>query len=549
MSRKLVNNALRLLALEAGTVYKEPGGKVRVCLVYPNEYSIGMSSLGFQGVYAMLNQRPDVYCERAFLPTAQDMAEHERAGVELFSLESQSPLVSFDILAFSVSFENDFPNVLRVLELAGIPFRSDARDTEQPLVVLGGVCAFSNPEPLAEFFDLCFVGEAEEMLPEFMDVFLASDARSHGREDLLERAKEIEGVYVPAFYEIEYAPDGHISQRRAIRGAPERIKRRFVSDISLQPLVPLITTSEAEFSSMVLAEAMRGCPWSCNFCLAGHVYNPPRIKPGEVLCAEVAPAASSGLKVGLIGPSLSDYPYREMVLGMEGVSFSITSLRASPKSAELAALLKGHRSVSIAPEAGSERMRRAINKKITHSDILETSQRLLEGGLKSLRLYFMLGLPGEEGSDVEAIVELVSEIRKGSKAGKIALTLSVFVPKPHTPFQWQPMLEQKEAGRRIKLVREGARGVHGVSVSAESPRLAHMQGFLAQGDRRVALALEGMLSVGSWQRAAKAAGLDPAWYVLRKKHRAEALPWDFIDSGQGPEALWKRAEDSLAALR
>ena len=209
MSRKLVNNALRLLEKEAGTVYKEPGGKVRVCLVYPNEYSIGMSNLGFQGVYAMLNQRPDVYCERAFLPSTEDMAEHERTGVELFSLESQSPLVSFDILALSVSFENDFPNVLRVLGLAGIPFRSAVRDTEQPLVVLGGVCAFSNPEPLAEFFDAVFVGEAEEMLPEFMDIFISSN----GREELLDSAKEIEGVYVPAFYELEYAPGTHLADR------------------------------------------------------------------------------------------------------------------------------------------------------------------------------------------------------------------------------------------------------------------------------------------------------------------------------------------------
>ncbi|MCK4911463.1 MAG: radical SAM protein [Thermodesulfovibrionales bacterium] len=549
MSRRLVNNALRLLALETGTVHKEPGGKVRVCLVYPNEYPIAMSSLGFQGVYAMLNKRSDVFCERAFLPTAQDMAEHERTGVGLFSLESQTPLASFDIIAFSVSFENDFPNVLRVLGLAGIPFRSDARDTEHPLVVLGGVCAFSNPEPLAEFFDVVFVGEAEEMLQEFMDVFLASDAQHHAREDLLGKAKDIEGVYVPAFYELEYAPDGHISQRRAIRGAPERVKRRFVSDIAAQPLVPLIITPEAEFSSMLLAEAMRGCPWNCNFCLAGHVYNPPRIKPGEALCEEVARAASTGLKVGLIGPSLSDYPYREMVLGQEGVSFSITSLRASPKSAELAALLKGHRSISIAPEAGSERLRRAINKKITRQDILETSQRLLEGGLKSLRLYFMLGLPGEEAKDVEAIVELVREVRSASKAGKIALTLSVFVPKPHTPFQWQPMLEASEVRKRIKLVQDGLRGHGGVSVSAESPRLALLQGFLAQGDRRVSQALELMVAGGSWERAAKAAGLDPAWYISREKPLEEPRPWDFIDSGIESEALWKRSEESLSALR
>ncbi len=545
MSRKLVENARRLLALESGTVHKEPGGKVRVCLVYPNQYPVAMSSLGFQGVYAMLNKRSDVYCERAFLPSSDNIEEHRRTNTPLFSLESQTPLASFDIVAFSVSFENDFPNVLTVLELAGLPLRAAERGPGQPLVVLGGVCAFSNPEPLAEFFDVVFVGEAEEMLQEFMDTFLASA----GREDLLGKAKDIEGVYIPSFYELEYSSGGRISQRRALKGAPERIKRRYVSDISAQPLVPLITTPEAEFSSMLLAEAMRGCPWSCNFCLAGHVYNPPRIKPGEALCAEIAPNASSGLKIGLIGPSLSDYPHREMVLGQEGVSFSITSLRASPKSAELAALLKGHRSISIAPEAGSERMRKAINKKITREDILGTARLLLEGGLKSLRLYFMVGLPGEEVKDVEAIVELVREIRSAFKAGKIALTLSVFVPKPHTPFQWQPMLGASEVQKRIKLVRDGLRGHGGVSVSAESPRLAQMQGFLAMGDRRAALALEGMSSGGgSWQQAAKAAGLDPTWYIFREKSLEEPLPWDFIDSGIESEALWKQAEDSLAPI-
>jgi radical SAM superfamily enzyme YgiQ (UPF0313 family) len=524
-----------LLGRESGTVLKEPGGRVRVVLAYPNEYSIGMSSLGYQGVYAMLNARADVFCERVFLPSRENMEEHERTSTELFSLETQTPLSSFDVIAFSVSFENDYPNILRMLKLAKVPFRSSDRSDKYPLLALGGVCAFSNPEPLADFFDICFIGEAEEMLPEFMDIYTSG----FKRDELLLKASKVEGIYVPGFYDIKYSDDGGIVSRKPMEGIRDIIKRRFIDDIAKEPLTPLITAPDAEFSSMLLVEAMRGCPWSCNFCLAGHVYNPPRYKPEEVLCAEIAPAAKVGQKVGLIAPSLSDYPHRDKVLATEGVSFSITSLRASPKSAEMVKILKGHKSISIAPEAGSQRLRDAINKKITKGSIIDTARMLFDNGLKNLRLYFMLGLPGETLEDVEAIPALVREIRAVSQLGKISLTLSIFVPKPFTPYQWQPMLDAKELNRRARVVKDGLRGVHGMQISTESPRMAHMQGFFAQGDRRLSFVLEKMVDGVSYNKAAKAVGLDPEWFIHRKKGLDEMLPWGFIDSGIEFGELWK----------
>ena len=548
MSRRLENKARDLLSRERGTIFKEPGGRLRVCLVYPNEYSIAMSSLGFQGVYGLFNDEDDVFCERAFLPSPDEAEELERTGTPLCSLETGTPLSGFHVIAFSVAFENDYPNVLKLLEMGRIPLYADERAEKHPLVVMGGICAFSNPEPLAMFMDACLIGEAEAIVPGFLDALRAGS----GRKDTVRALAGVDGVYVPSLYEVSYGPGGGIEAMTSRHGAPERVRRMFAKDISGSALRARIQTPDAEFSDMFLAEAMRGCPWSCNFCLAGHVYDPPRVKPIESLRAELAPAVREGGRVGLIAPSLSDYPHRDEALAIEGVGFSITSLRASPRSAELASMLSGHRSLTIAPEAGSERLRRAINKKITRPDILETARKLLEAGVKRLRLYFMIGLPGETLEDVEEIVGLVREIRGQSDRGRLALTVSVFVPKPHTPFQWSPMLPEQDLKERFALVRKGLRGVSGVSVSTESPRLAHAQGLLAQGDRRLAPVLEGMAHGFSAKRACREAGMSLEWYCMRQKDSGEVLPWDFIDSaagtGQDKDRLWERARMSRAVM-
>jgi radical SAM superfamily enzyme YgiQ (UPF0313 family) len=538
MSRKLSRRAKDLLSKESGTVFKPEGGRVRVCLVYPNTYHVGMSSLGFQGVYTLLNERDDTYCERAFLPESGDMEEHWRTGTELFSLETGRPLGRFDIIAFSVSFENDYPHVLRILELANIPVEAGERTELHPLIVMGGVSAFSNPEPMAPFLDVVFVGEAEEMLHEFMDAFV----RASTREEVFERAAGMEGVYLPSFYEVRYGSDGLISGRVSRGPAPDMIKRRWVRDLSERPMRPLIVTPETEFSRMYLIEAQRGCPWSCNFCLAGHVFNPPRRKAPEALAAEVREARERTERVGLIGPSLSDYPGMEGILSLEGVDFSITSLRASRKSAVLLEHLKGRKSVSIAPEAGTRRLRDVIHKGITDEDIMEAAGLIFEHRVERLRLYFMVGLPTETEEDVEGIVELVSSIRKASRRGKLVLTLSTFVPKPFTPFQWRPMERMETVKKRLNVVKRGLQKTKDVSVFHDVPKYAYMQGLFSLGDRRVARVLKSMLIEEDWRRAAGQADVDLDFHIFRQKTLAEDFPWDFIDAGVDKGRLWNAFE-------
>lgn len=530
-----------LLSKEKGTIYKDPGGKVTICLVYPNTYHIGMSNLGFQGIYTLLNRSPDIACERAFLPDLEDMNEHMRTGTEILSLESKKPLNRFDIVAFSVSFENDYPHILTILRMAKIPVRGKERGEGHPLLIMGGVCSFFNPEPVAEFFDLCVIGEAEEVLPELMEAHRASK----NREELYERAKDLEGIYLPKFYRLDYLPDAGISKREVLGNAPVMIKRRFVNDISKYRLGPSIITPETEFSQMYLMEAMRGCPWNCRFCVAGSVYKPVRKKEVDTLKEEIREASSTTGRIGLIAPSLTDYPHTKDVLSIEGIDFSITSLRASQKSAELIPFLKGNRSVSIAPEAGTERLRRVIDKRITEENILETSNRILAQGIETLRLYFMVGLPTEDQRDIEGIVSLVKNIRKISRRGNIVLTLSTFVPKPFTPFQWHPMERMETVKDRLKSVKKGLITLKGVKVFHDVPKYAYMQGLFSRGDRRVSRVLEGMEGIDDWRKACANSGIDVEFYLFRQRDLHEMLPWDFIDNYITKENLWTEYEKAL----
>jgi radical SAM superfamily enzyme YgiQ (UPF0313 family) len=540
-SRRIMEKIGSLLSKEKGTIYKDPGGKVTICLVYPNTYHIGMSNLGFQGIYTLLNRSPDIVCERAFLPDQEDMNEHIRTGTEILSLESRRSLNRFDIVAFSVSFENDYPHILTILRMAKIPVRAKERGEGHPLLIMGGVCSFFNPEPVAEFFDLCVIGEAEQVLPELMDAHRASK----NREELYERAKDIEGIYLPKFYRLDYLPDGGMSKREVLGNAPVIIKRRFVKDISKYRLGQSIITPETEFSRMYLMEAMRGCPWNCRFCVAGSVYKPVRKKEVATLKEEIREASSTTGRIGLIAPSLTDYPHTKDVLSIEGIDFSITSLRASQKSAELIPFLKGNRSVSIAPEAGTERLRGVIDKKITEENILETSKRILSQGIETLRLYFMVGLPTEDQRDIEGIVSLVKNIRKISRRGNIVLTLSTFVPKPFTPFQWHPMERMETVKDRLKSVKKGLITLKGVKVFHDVPKYAYMQGLFSRGDRRVSRVLEGMEGIDDWRKACASSGIDVEFYLFRQRDLQEMLPWDFIDNYITKENLWTEYEKAL----
>jgi radical SAM superfamily enzyme YgiQ (UPF0313 family) len=541
MNTKLLKKAQELLDRETGTVFKDPGGKINIALVYPNTYSLGMASLGYQGIYGLLNGFPDVVCERVFLPADADIDEYERTGTEPFSLESKRTLSRFDIVAFSVSFENDYPNIVKMLRMARIPERRDTRSVSHPVLILGGVCAFFNPEPLADFFDVCFTGEGEEMLPEFLDVYRSS----RSRDEIIKRACGITGVYVPRYYSVSFdSATGMIAGREAAEPAPDIIVKRTVSDISSPSFRTVITTPDAEFADMCLIEAMRGCPWSCRYCVAGHIYKPVRRKELPALKDDINDALKRTGRVGLIGPSLSDYPYAEEVLSMEGVDFSVTSLRASPKSARIVALLRGHKSASIAPEAGTQRLRDVINKRITDPDIEETARLILESGIETLRLYFMIGLPTETAEDVDGIVGLVKKVRRTTRKGFLTLSVSTFVPKPFTPFQWHPMKPLKDVKEALKTIKKGLAMERGVKVFHDVPKYAYLQGVFSMGDRRVsALAID--LASGGTFKVGGPMG-NQGYYIFRRKEFNEILPWDFIDAGVSKERLWKEYDAALS---
>ncbi|MEC4675848.1 MAG: radical SAM protein, partial [Nitrospirota bacterium] len=386
------------------------------------------------------------------------------------------------------------------------------------------------------------VGEAEEMFSEFLSAYRDSGTR----EVLFENALRIEGIYIPRYYSVEYDDAGRIHYRKARDNAPEIIRKRTFMDVTRSSLKTAIITPEAEFSDMYLLEAMRGCVWSCRFCVAGRIYKPPRRKDLSLLKEEIKEALTKTRRVGLIGPSLSDYPRIEEVLSMEGVDFSITSLRASPGSGRIVQLLKGHRSVSIAPEAGTERLRSVINKNITDRDIMETAKLILGSGVATLRLYFMIGLPSETRVDVDEIINMVGRIREDNRKGFITLSVSTFVPKPFTPFQWHPMESMKEVKERLKIIKKGLSRMRGVKVFHDVPKYAYMQGLFALGDRRTGRMIEQAAFEGGLKWGHKSMNIGRDLSIFRKKEITGALPWDFIDIGISRDELWNEYRSAMS---
>jgi radical SAM superfamily enzyme YgiQ (UPF0313 family) len=534
MNRKLIDKADLLLRKEHGCIFKDPGGKISICLVYPNTYHVGMSNLGFQGIYALLNRRDDVVCERSFLPDHGDTGEYARTGTSIFSLESKRALADFDIVAFSISFENDYPNIARILGMSKIPLSALARNDYHPLLIAGGVCASFNPEPLAPAFDILFVGEAEETAGDFIELYKKAD----GRGDLFRRAAMVPGIYVPSEYEVSYNSAGTITGRTARHGAPDIITKSYIRNISLSPFNTEVLTSETEFSEMYLVETMRGCPWSCRFCLAGNFFGPLRMKPVDQVRNEIEAGKKRTHKIGLIAPSLSDYAGLDEVLCIEGVRFSITSLRAGSRSADLIRHISGHKSVSIAPEAGTARLRTVINKQLTEDDILSTAGLLFASGIETLRLYFMIGLPTETDEDIEGIIGLCRRVRILDKTRGLVLSVSTFVPKPFTPFQWSAMTTLDIAKSRMKMLKKSLEK-EGIKVFHDVPKHAQMQGLFSLGDRKVFEVIDRMSREDDFRKACTEAGVDMNYYVARTKTFDELLPWDFIDAGISKEKLWE----------
>lgn len=556
MSWTLKKKSQALLATEQGTVRKDWGGKVSIALVYPNSYAVGMSNLGFQTIYRHLNAIPDVVCERVFLPDPTDIDELRRTRGVPLSLESLRPLTDFHMVGFSVTYEGDYIHVLRLLALAGIPLRAADRRPHDPLVLMGGVCAFSNPEPLAPFMDFIVVGEGEELVVELMTAYRDG---YQDREGFLSALTAIEGIYVPERYDVAYALDGTIASVTARGDAPAIITKRRLGNVNAFETIATVKTPNAEYGHMALLEVGKGCGRGCRFCLEGQVYRPVRHRSVDALRATVRELAASGEKrVGLVGACVSDYPWIGELLKIvedNGMELSISSIRADSLTDDLVAALArgGHRTLTVAPEAGTERLRRAIRKAITDEQILAACDLVRAHGIPNLKTYFMLGQPTETDEDVEAIprlAELMLERLRvldpaGRPFGRLTLSISSFVPKPWTPFQWAPFDGAESLQAKLETVKRGVRRFSNVRVLHENPREAALQALLARGDRRVGdfLVLAATFD-GDWRRALREWDGDPAFYTSRERSTDERLPWDHFEVGVKKTGLlreWDRA--------
>ncbi|MGD8520469.1 MAG: radical SAM protein [Desulfobacterales bacterium] len=530
---------------EIGTIRKPWRGRTRIALVYPNRYHIGMSNLGFQTIYQLLNSFDHIVCERAFLPDNARGAHHQ-----LRTFESGKPLADTDIIAFSLSFENDYPHILSILENSGIAYRSDQRSEHDPLVIAGGVTCLLNPEPITAFIDCFLIGEAESILPQFLSVY-----ESHrGQKTLLKIiAQEVAGAYVPNLYQTEYHSDGTLSAFNALDNVPPNIRRVFSKDISRFSTHSVITTPHATFERSFLVEVGRGCPHGCRFCAAGFVYRPARFRPLSLLENTMKHGVTQTDTIGLVGAAVSDLPgIRQLCRQFQNtdVRIAFSSLRADRLAPELLAALKQSKvkTATIAPEAGTQRLRNVINKGIDEEDVLDAATALVENGIPNLKLYFMIGLPTETDSDIDGIIALGKRIKhrflKSSRArkriGEITVSLNSFVPKAFTPFQWVAMEDIPGLKVKLKKIKAELRKIANVRVHADVPRWAYIQALFSRGDRRAADILSMAHSNhGNWAQTLKSVPINADFYVHRQRHFDELLPWDFIDHGIKKSFLWK----------
>ena len=553
MSWKIKRRLRAQLERERGYFSFPAGTRRNFALVYPNSYFVGMSNLGFHIIYELLNRRSDTACERFFLPSEEEQREYEHTGTPLLSMENQLPLHRFPLIGFAVSFEMDYFHLLRILQLGKVKLLASERGEQDPIVLAGGPCSTFNPEPLSLFVDAFIIGEGEVVMPPLMDAYDAAVQAGLSREATLKAMSKVAGVYVPSLYAHDYDAAGRLSGIRAKDGAPQRVERQWVRSLDDFPAHTVIVTEDTEFN-LYLIETARGCGRHCRFCMAGYCFRQPRNRSLAVLEREVQAAKKYQKRIGLMGAAISDYPEIDALcrdILKENLGMSVASFRADSVTAELVASLarSGLRTITLAPEAGSVRMRKVINKGIEEEHLLRTVDLALQAGIHQFRLYLMIGLPYEEEEDIEAIVamtlRLQEHIRQKKERAQITLSINPFIPKPFTPFQWLPMASEKRVKDALKTVRKGLAAHKNIRIIAESPKSAYVQGVLARGDRRTAHALyRAFLSGGAkaFKRAMKEYGLSFEDFLCAEHTEAALFPWDTLDMGFSKQYLYRELQ-------
>jgi len=530
------------LSRETGFVRKPHANRLRVALAFPNTYHVGMSNLGFQWVYRLFNDLDAVVCERVFLPPKQQLAAMESSRSPLVTLESQTAVNEFDVLAFSISFEWDYANLLAMLRRAGLPIRAAERDHRHPLVVAGGAITFLNPEPLAPFVDLFAIGDGEELVP----VLAAEIAAAGDRRALLGRLARERGFYVPALVEASHDDRGRVAGFAPCADARVDlpVRRALLPDARTGvPPSTTVFTPDTEFGSRLLIEVVRGCPNLCRFCWAGYSYLPVRPFDAGAILRRAEQARPHADTAGLVSIALCDHPEIDRILeGLHAMGYGISpaSLRLDDLTESLVRLLvaSGERTITIAPETGSDRLRRVANKGFDNAEILDKADLALRNGVENLKLYFMIGLPSEEDDDLVAIRDLTLALRgrmldraraKGH-VGRIVASVNPFIPKPFTPWQWLPMTRPDQLARKSRRLRSLVAGIDNVRFSIKSERHATYQALLSIGDRSVAAVVEAAdRNGGNWRAATDEAGIDLDGLLFRDRRDDTTLPWDVLD--------------------
>lgn len=557
MNRKdLIDRLQALYKYEDSRVTVNPHAGQKVAIVYPNTYFVGMSNLGLHIIYEEINLRNDSVCERIFLPEKKELEAYDKTKTPLMSVETQRPMHQFDVVAFDVTFEMDYFHIPLMLRHGRVPIMGKDRTEFDPIVIAGGPCATFNPEPFADFIDAFIIGEGEGIVSRVLDIIRDGKMEGLDRHAILRQLANVSGVYVPSLYVPIYSEDGGFKGYDIAEGAPTTIKRHFEMLTSGGETV--VATNYTEFGAMYIIEVARGCGRHCRFCMAGYCFRVPRVRPLEILKEGVDRAEKLGKKVGLMGAAISDYPeVDELVtyIRSKDMRYSCASLRADSLTQAVVDGLadSGQKTITIAPETGSERLRRVINKGISEEHLKNAATLSAKSGIQHMRLYIMIGLPTETDEDIEAIVGLAERTQAhmaevGCK-GRLTLSINPFIPKPFTPFQWMAMDNQKTVEKKLQYIKKALQKNRRIEVLVESPKEAYIQGVLARGDRRLGAVLAACAAdrgSKSFKAEMKAAGLDMDEMNYRERSFDEFLPWSHLDMGMDDgylEMEWKRSVD------